>query len=65
MFKIYLENNQIQFLKIAPYLLQSNWYCETIHKGIKKYLLTLKNKQKEKFDIDIALEEGIDFHNNR
>ena len=27
--------------------------------------MVLKEKQKEKFDLDIAIEEAIDYHNNR
>ena len=33
--------------------------CEAVHKEIKNYLLTLKEKQKEKFDLDIAIEEAL------
>ena len=63
--KIYLENNHIKYLKSAPYHPQSNGCCESVHKEIKNYLLALKEKQKEKFDLDIAIEEAIDCHNNR
>ena len=63
--KIYLENNHIKYLRSAPYHPQSNGCCEAVHKEIKNYLLVLKEKQKEKFDLDIAIEEAIDYHNNR
>ena len=63
--KLYLENNHIKFLRSVPYHPQWNGCCVAVHKEIKNYLLTLKEKQKEKFDLDIAIEEAIDYHNNR
>ena len=63
--KIYLENNDIKFLRSAPYHPQSNGCCEAVHKEIKKFLLAQKENKKDKFDLDIAIEEAIDFHNNR
>ena len=63
--KIYLENNNIKFLRSSPYHPQSNGCCEAVHKEIKNFLLLNKEKQKEKFDIEVSIEDAIDFHNNR
>ena len=63
--KIYLENNNIKFLRSSPYHPQSNGCCEAVHKEIKNFLLLKKEKQKEKFDIEVSIEDAIDFHNNR
>ena len=63
--KIYLDNNNIKYLRSAPYHPQTNGCCEAVHKEIKNYLLYLKEKEKDLFDLDIAIEEAIDFHNNR
>ena len=63
--KTYLENNNIKYLRSAPYHPQSNGCCEAVHKEIKNYLLNEKDIQKENFDIEISLEEAIDYHNNR
>ena len=63
--KTYLENNNIKYLRSAPYHPQSNGCCEAVHKEIKNYVLNEKDIQKENFDIEISLEEAIDYHNNR
>ena len=63
--KIYLENNKIKFLRSTPYHPQSNGCCEAVHKEIKNFLILNKEKQKEKFDIEVSIEDAIDFHNNR
>ena len=63
--KTYLENNNIKYLRSAPYHPQSNGCCEAVHKEIKNYLLSAKDKKKESFDLEISLEDAIDFHNNR
>ena len=52
-------------MRSAPYHPQSNGCCEAVHKEIKNNLLNAKNIQKESFDLEISLEEAIDFHNNR
>ena len=62
--KIYLVNNNIKYLRSAPYYSKSNGCCDAVHKEIKKYLLLSKQVQKESFDLEISLEEAIDFHNN-
>ena len=63
--KTYLENNNIKYLRSAPYHPQSNGCCEAVHKEIKNYLLRSKELQKDSFDLEISLEDAIDFHNNR
>ena len=63
--KTYLENNNIKYLRSAPYHPQSNGCCEAVHKEIKNYLLRAKELQKDSFDLEISLEDAIDFHNNR
>ena len=63
--KTYLENNNIKYLRSAPYHPQSNGCCEAVHKEIKNYLMTAKDIQKDSFDVEISLEEALDFHNNR
>ena len=60
-----LENNNIKYLRMLPYHLQSNGCCETVHKEVKSYLLRAKNLYKEKFNIEIYIADAIDFHNNR
>ena len=61
--KIYLENLNIDYIRSAPYHPQSNGCCETLHKEIKNFLLNEKKIKKDKFDIDIAIEDTIEFHN--
>ena len=63
--KNYQENNNIKYLRSAPYHPSTNGCCEAVHKEIKNYLLDLKEKQKYLFDFDIAIEEAIYFHNNK
>ena len=63
--KTFLDNNNVNYLRSAPYHPQTNGCCEAVHKEIKNYLLRKKELLKESFDLEIALEEAIDFHNNR
>ena len=63
--KTFLEDNHIKYLRSAPYHPQTNGCCEAVHKEIKTFLLRKKELLKDSFDIEIALEEAIDFHNNR
>ena len=46
MLKIYLENNNINYIRSAPYHPQSNGCCEAVHKEIKAYLLDELEKKK-------------------
>ena len=62
--KIYQDNNNIKYLRSAPYYPQTNRCCEAVYKGIKNYLLDLKENQKDFFYLDIAIEEAINFLNN-
>ena len=59
---MFLENNLIKYIKSAPYHTQSNGCCETLHKEIKKLLLDDLEEQKENFDIDVSIENAINFH---
>ena len=43
--KIYLDNNNIKYLRSAPNLPQTNGICEAVHKEIKNYLLYLKENK--------------------
>lgn len=63
--KTYLENNHIIYINSAPYHPQSNGCCEALHKEIKKYLLNDLGNKKDKFDIEISLQNAIEYHNNR
>ena len=40
--KIYLENNNVKYLRSAPYHPQTKGCCEAVHKEIKSYLLRKK-----------------------
>ena len=55
----------IKYLQSSPYHPQSNGCCEAVHKEVKSYLLRAKNLYKDKFNIEISIEDAIDFHNNR
>ena len=63
--KIFLENNNITYITSAPYHPQSNGCCEALHKEIKKYLLDELDKAGKNFDIDISVENAIEYHNTR
>ena len=63
--KTFLENNNIKYLRSSPYHPQSNGCCEAVHKEVKSYLLRAKHLNKDKFDLEISIEDAIDFHNNR
>ena len=63
--KIFLENKNILYLRSAPYHPQSNGCCEAVHKEIKKFLNNYYEKNKYNFNIEIALEEAIEYHNTR
>ena len=60
-----MENNNIKYLRSSPYHPQSNGCCEAVHKEVKSYLLRAKHLNKDKFDLEISIEDAIDFHNNR
>lgn len=62
--KIYLENLNIKYIRSAPYHQQSNGCCEALHKQVKQYLLDDYDKKKKKFDIDIAIVNFSEFHND-
>lgn len=59
--KFFLENNNINYICSAPYHLQSNGCCETLHKLIKKFLLDEYENKKDKFDI--AKVNASELHN--
>ena len=63
--KTFLENNNVKYLRSAPYHPQTNGCCEAVHKEIKNYLLRKQELLKDKFDLEICLVDAIDFHNNR
>ena len=48
-----------------PYHPQTNECCEDVHKEIKSYLLRKKEEKKDKFDLEIEIENAIEFHNFR
>ena len=60
--KMPLENNNIKYIKSAQYHPQSNGCCEALHKEIKKCLLDDLEELKENFDIDVSIENAINFH---
>ena len=53
--KIYQDNNNIKYLRSAPYHPQTNGCCEAVHKEIKNYLLDLRENQQDLFDLDVAI----------
>ena len=63
--KTFLENHNVKYLRSAPYHPQTNGCCEAVHKELKNYLLRRKELLKNKFELEIALEEAVEFHNNR
>ena len=63
--KTYLENNNVKYLRSAPYHPQTNGCCEVVHKEIKSYLLRKKEEKEDNFDLEIEIEEAIEFHNFR
>ena len=63
--KTYLDNNNVKYLRSAPYHPQTNGCCEAVHKEIKSYLLGKKEEKEDNFDLEIEIEEAIEFHNFR
>ena len=56
-----MENNNIKYLRNTYYHPQSIDCCEAVHKEVKSYLLRAKNSYKEKFNLEICIEDAMIF----
>ena len=62
--RLYLENENIKQIFSRVYHPQSIWAVEAFHQSVRNYLLKELMIKKDKFNIEIALEEFLIFHNN-
>ena len=62
--RLYLENENIKQIFSRVYHPQSNRAVEAFHQSVRNYLLKELMIKKDKFNIEIAFEEFIIFHNN-
>ena len=62
--KLYLEKEDIKQVFSRPYHPQSNGAVEALHKSVRKFLMNELKIKKKRFNLEIALEEFIIFHNN-
>ena len=62
--KTFLDNEGIKLIFSRPYHPQSNGAVEAVHKSVKKYLTNEYKKHKEKFNIEISLENFLIEYNN-
>ena len=62
---IFCENEDIKYIKSAPYHPQTNWVEEIIHKTEQQFLEKRKNILKDNFVLELELDNLILFYNNK
>ena len=62
---IFCENSNIKYVKSSPYHPEINGSVEIIHRYECEFLEKKLKSLKEVFDLEIALEEFVFFHNNK
>ena len=62
---IFCENNIIKYVKSSPYHQETNSSVEIIHRYECEFLEKKLKSLKEDFDLEIALDEFVYFHNNK
>ena len=63
--KLFCENNKIQYITSSVKYPWSNGTVEIIHRYKGDYLVKWKKELKSNFDIEVALDEFVIYHNNK
>lgn len=62
---IFCENNNIKYVKSSPYHPETNVSVEIIHRYECSFLENKLKSLKEDFDLEIAFDEFVFYHNNK